>query len=67
MDGLDSNPDLRGQASPRVMPRIGEWGPSDVPTTRQKLRQRWLTVLALVAVVIALTAFGYLAWLQLRG
>lgn len=66
MDGLDSDLDLNSQASPRVAPRIGEWGPTDVPTTGRKSRERWLTVVALVAVVLALTALGFFAWTQLR-
>lgn len=55
MEGLNSNLNLNGRASPRVMPAIGEWGPEGVPSTRQKRRQRWwvigLAVLALGLVV----------------
>ncbi|WP_052462466.1 hypothetical protein [Nigerium massiliense] len=66
MDGLDSDLDLNGQASPRVLPQIGEWGATGVPTTSAKLRQVWLTVIVLVAVVVALVCLGFFAWTQLR-
>lgn len=56
MEGLNSNLNLNGPVSPRVMPAIGEWGPAGVPSTRSKRRQRWivvgLAVLALGLVVL---------------
>ncbi|MDN5572118.1 MAG: hypothetical protein L0G22_12840 [Propionibacteriaceae bacterium] len=67
MDGLNSNLNLNGSVSPRAMPRIGEWGPDEVPTTRKKKRQRWWTILVAVLVLAAVIAFGYFAYLQLRG
>ncbi len=57
MDGLNSNLNLNGPVSPRVMPGLGEWGPVGVPTTRAKKRQRWvvigLVVLLFAVVVVA--------------
>lgn len=67
VEGLNSNLDLNGQVSPRVKPRVGEWAPADVPTTRRKQWQRWLAILAAVAVLAAVVGFGYFAYLQLRG
>lgn len=67
MEGLNSNLNLNGDVSPRVRPLVGDWGPENVPTTRQKKRARWLTVLIAVVVVAAVIAFGTFAYLQLRG
>lgn len=59
MEGLNSDLNLNGPVSPRVVPGLGEWGPANVPSTRAKKRQRWLviglTVLA-VGLVVALEA-----------
>ena len=67
VEGLNTNLDLNGAVSPRVRPRVGVWAPADVPTTGQKRRQRWLATLVFVAAVLAITAFGFFAYLQLRG
>ena len=67
MDGLNSNLNLNEGVAPRAMPKIGEWGPVDVPTTRSKRRQRWWALLALVLAVAAVVALGTFAWFQLRG
>ena len=67
MEGLNSNLDLNGSVSARVKPRVGEWAPSDVPSTRRKQWQRWLSILAAVLAVAAVVGFGYFAYLQLRG
>lgn len=66
MEGLNSNLNLNADASPRVMPGIGEWGPDDVPTTRRKRRMRWWVSIALVVSLAAVTGFGAWVWLQLR-
>lgn len=67
MDGLNSNLDLNGSVTPRVRPRVGEWAPADVPSTGQKRRQRWWTILAAVAVLAVVLAVGTFAYFQLRG
>ncbi len=59
MDGLNSNLNLNEGAPARVMPRIGEWGPLEVPATRQKRRMRWWVTLIFVAVLIAVVGYGY--------
>ncbi len=66
MEGLNSNLNLNAGAPPRVQPRIGEWGPQQVPATRQKKRARWWTVLALVVVIGLLFGYGYFIYLQIR-
>lgn len=65
-EGLNSNLNLNVGAPPRVQPRIGEWGPVDVPATRQKKRMRWWTVLALVLVTAAVCGYGYWMYTLLR-
>lgn len=67
VEGLNTDLDLNGSASPRVRPRVGEWAPADVPSTRQKRNQRWWTLVAATAVLVAVVAFGYFAYLMLRG
>lgn len=67
MDGLNSNLNLNGQVTPRVRPAMSAYGPLGVPTTRKKKRARWWTIALAVVVVAAVSAFGYYAYLQLRG
>lgn len=67
MEGLNTNLDLNGSVSPRVKPRVGEWAPAEVPSTRQKRNQRWLAITVATIVLIALVAFGYFAYRMLRG
>lgn len=62
MEGLNSNLDLNAAASPRVRPRLGEWGPDDVPTTRAKRRARWWAVTAFTVLLALVVALGYRVW-----
>ncbi len=62
MDGLNSNLNLNGPVSPRVMPVIGEWGPDGVPTTRSKKRMRWIVLALVVLVVAVVTALEIALW-----
>lgn len=66
MDGLNSNLNLNAGAPPRVQPRLGEWGPREVPSTRRKKRMRWWTVLALLGIIALLFGYGYYVYLQIR-
>ncbi|WP_051215180.1 hypothetical protein [Granulicoccus phenolivorans] len=58
---LFSNLNLNGPAAARVRPRIGEWGPQEVPSTRAKRRMRWLVpvVFGVLAVVVALSMYWF--------
>ena len=67
MEGLNTDLDLNGATSPRVRPRVGEWPPADVPTTRQKRHLRWCTITAASVALVSVVAFGYFAYLMLRG
>ncbi len=67
MEGLNTDLDLNGATSPRVRPRVGEWPPADVPTTRQKRHLRWWTITAASVALVSVVAFGYFAYLMLRG
>lgn len=62
MEGLNSDLDLNGGASPRVRPRLGEWGPDDVPTTRSKRRGRWWAVTAFAVLLTLVVGLGYGVW-----
>lgn len=66
MEGLNSNLNLNAQATPRVQPRLGEWGPLHVPSTKQKRRQRWWVLAALVAATVAIVLVGGWVFTQLR-
>lgn len=66
MDGLNSNLNLNEGAPPRVMPRIGEWGPLEVPATRAKRRMRWWVILLVVGVAAAIVGYGYWMYTLLR-
>ena len=64
---MNTDLDLNGASSPRVRPRVGEWAPAGVPSTRSKRQLRWWTIGAMALVVVAVVAFGYVAYLTLRG
>ncbi len=66
MDGLNSNLNLNEGAPPRVMPRIGEWGPLEVPATRAKRRMRWWVILILLGVAAAVVGYGYWIYTMVR-
>lgn len=51
----------------RVQPKIGEWGPLLVPTTRSKKRMRIWVSLAFVLVLTALVALGYFFYRVFNG
>lgn len=59
MEGLNSNLNLNADAPPAVQPRIGEWGPQHVPSTKSKKRARWWAIAIFVLVLIVLCAYGY--------
>ena len=66
MDGLNTNLNLNEGAPPRVMPRIGEWGPLEVPATRQKRRMRWWVSLIFVGALAAVVGYGYWIFTMIR-
>ena len=50
---------LNGTTPARVQPKVGEWGPLLVPTTRAKKRMRIWVALAFVLAVTALFLLGW--------
>lgn len=50
---------LDGRTPIRVRPRLGEWGPRKVPSTRLKKVQRILAPIVFVLVLGALVGVGY--------
>lgn len=66
VDGLNSNLNLNGDASPGVVPGLGEWAPAQVPSTRAKKRMRYRVVILLLVALAAVTAFGWWIWSMLR-
>ncbi len=67
MDGLNSDLNLNAGAPPRVQPRLGEWGPQDVPATRKKKRMRWWVSLGFAAILTILFLYGWYILMALRG
>ena len=59
MPKIFSNLNLNGATPPRVQPRLGEWGPDQVPSTKQKKRMRIWVGLALLGAMIAIFLLGY--------
>lgn len=59
--------DLNGAVPPRAQPRIGEWGPVRVPSTRGKKWSRVWAGLAFLAVAGALFGLGYWVFTLLNG
>jgi hypothetical protein len=62
-----SNLNLHGSTPPRVQPRLGEWGPVRVPTTRQKKRMRIWVGLALLAGLLAIILLGWYVYYVMTG
>lgn len=54
MAKIFSDPDLHGDSPARVRPRLGDWGPTMVPSTRSKRRQRVLVTVAFVVALVVL-------------
>lgn len=65
-EGLNSNLNLNENAPARVRPGMGEWGPTEVPTTRRKKRQRWFAVGAVLLAITVVMVYGYFMWQALR-
>lgn len=59
--------DLNGQVPARAQPRIGEWGPLKVPSTRFKKWARVWASLAFIAAAGALFGLGYWVFKALSG
>jgi hypothetical protein len=62
-----SDPDLHGDVPARVRPRLGEWGPALVPSTRSKRRQRVLVSIAFVVALVAVVATWWLFYWMMTG
>jgi hypothetical protein len=62
-----SNLNLHGTTPSRVQPRLGEWGPEKVPTTRQKKRMRIWVGLALFAGLLAIFLLGWYVYYLMTG
>lgn len=64
---ITSDLNLNGTSPARAQPKVGEWGPVGVPTTRFKKWQRILIVLAFVAIGVALFFTGRYFYQALTG
>ena len=62
-----SNLNLNGPTPPRVQPVLGEWGPANVPTTKQKRRMRIWVGLALLGAMIAVFLLGWYVYYVMTG
>lgn len=67
MARIFSNLNLNGSTPPRVQPRLGEWGPVKVPTTRQKKRMRIWVGLVLLGLLLALFGIGWYIYYLMTG
>jgi cytochrome b561 len=67
MPKIFSDLNLHGAAPPRVQPKIGEWGPERVPTTRAKRRMRIWVGLVLLGTMIAIFLLGWYAYYAMTG
>lgn len=67
MPKLFSDPDLHGDAPARVRPRLGEWGPTMVPSTRSKRRQRVLVTVGFVVALVVLVAAWWVFYWMMTG
>ncbi len=62
-----SNLNLNGPTPPRVQPKLGEWGPEQVQSTRQKKRMRIWVGLALLGAMIAIFLLGWYVYHAMTG
>ena len=67
MPKIFSNLNLNGATPPRVQPKIGEWGPVKVPSTKQKKRMRIWVGLVLLAAMIAIFLLGWYVYHAMTG
>ena len=67
MAKLFSNLNLHGAAPPRVQPKIGEWGPEKVPSTKSKKRMRIWVSLALFLTLLACFLLGWYVYYTMTG
>lgn len=64
---ITSDLNLNGASPARAQPKVGEWGPVGVPTTRFKKWQRVFVIAALIAVVVVLVFVGRYFYQALTG
>ncbi len=67
MPKIFSNLNLNGLTPPRVQPRLGEWGPEMLPSTKQKKRMRIWVGLVLLGTMIAIFGLGWYVYHALTG
>lgn len=60
-----SDLNLNGAAPLRAQPKVGEWGPEQVPTTRRKKWQRVLVPVVSVALAVGLFFLARMFYLML--
>jgi len=62
-----SDLNLNGPTPVRVQPKLGEWGPVEVPTTKSKKRARFIAPIAFVIAGLACFLLGYWVWHMMTG
>lgn len=62
-----SNLNLNGPVPARVRPAIGEWGPKQVPSSKQKKRARIMVNVWFAVAILAVVALGYFFFMALTG
>lgn len=65
--GIFSDLNLSGHAPVRAQPKVGQWGPERVPTTRVKKWQRILVPIVAVALAVGLFFLGRMFYLTITG
>ncbi|MGY4720462.1 hypothetical protein [Naumannella huperziae] len=62
-----SDLNLNGPTPARVRPKLGEWGPTEVPGTKAKRRQRRLVPFVFAAALLMLFLTGWLNYSLMTG
>lgn len=62
-----SNLNLNGHAPVRAQPKLGEWGPQRVVSTRRKKWQRVLVPIVAVGLAVGVFFLGRMFYLMLTG
>lgn len=67
MPKLFSDLNLNADTPARVRPKLGEWGPVEVPATRAKKRQRFWVPFVLTGALLVLFLLGWYNYWMLTG
>lgn len=64
---MRSDLDLHGDSPERVRPRLGNWGPQMVPSTRAKRRQRRVVAITTAVMTLLMVVAWWVIYWMMTG